>query len=696
MANSTLQRAPFAKCLLGILVAWGLVQHSAAAQSAVASWTLSADSIEAALATSIESHDGDVAVHVMVLDNDNRPKATWGYQSDKVMPTASLIKLPVLMELYRQAATKELSLDDQVTLRQEDKVPGSGILTEHFSAGAQLALRDAARLMIRYSDNTATNLVLDAIGLPSTGKTMAELGFPETQIHAKVYRRDTSIALERSKAYGLGSTTASDMVALLVQLERGTFVSQEVCHEILEHLMQCDDTSKMPKLLPTGVTVAHKTGAVTRVRTDSGIIYHPSAKIVLAILTNDNADTSWAESNEANRLCARIARDVYDLVDRQIAQTDDAVKSPRELAVGAHGELVEALQRTLNDRIGSNLSVDGDFGPATLAAVKAFQSTQQIDVTGFVDSETWRMLGKLLSEELPVPPPEQVNAAKLSRSPPLNSDSPPSVSAKAWAILDSAEGRIVAEMNSDAELDIASTTKLMTAYVVLSLAEENPSVLEQTVTFSQRADRTPGSTAGVRAGEQLTVDELLYGLLLPSGNDAAVALAEHFGEQLVRPVRDSSIGNSSNESELDAYTAFVNAMNRRALDLGLKHTKFRNPHGLTESGHFSSAADLARLAWFACKMSGLRRYVGTRQHGCRLTSQAGYTRDVVWKNTNRLLSQEGFAGMKTGTTSAAGACLISLGTQGDRETIVVVLGASSSDSRYIDARNLFRWTWRAD
>ena len=86
-------------------------------------------------------------------------------------------------------------------------MPGSGILTSHFTAGARFTLRDAVRLMIAFSDNTATNLVLDAVGIGSTAATMETMGYPNTKIHSKVFRRDTSVFPERSKQFGLGSTT---------------------------------------------------------------------------------------------------------------------------------------------------------------------------------------------------------------------------------------------------------------------------------------------------------------------------------------------------------------------------------------------------------------------------------------------------------------------------------------------------------
>lgn len=104
--------------------------------------------------------------------------------------------------------------------------------------------------------------------------------------------------------------------------------------------------------------------------------------------------------------------------------------------------------------------------------------------------------------------------------------------------------------------------------------------------------------------------------------------------------------------------------------------------------------DLVALAYHALRLSRFRQYVSTRQHGCSLVGPGGYTRNVVWKNTNRLLQIDGYHGVKTGTTSAAGACLVSSGHRNDDHLLVVVLGSTSGDARYVDTRNLFRWAWQ--
>jgi beta-lactamase class A len=266
------------------------------------------DTLEARLRPLIDAHRGRVAVAVKNLDSGE----SFVFHGDDPMPTASLIKFPVRVEAYRQAEAGQVSLDAPVTLRAEDKVPGSGILTDHFSPGATFPLRDAIRQMIMTSDNPATNLVLDRIGIPSTAATMESLGYPETKIHSKVYRRDTSVFPERSVKYGLGSTTANEMVRLLEALDHEQLVSPAASRAMLGHLKTCDDREKFPRFLPPGTALAFKTGSVDASRTAAGLLLDKSTgPIALCVLTTDNEDQSWGPDNAGNLLCARVAEQVF-------------------------------------------------------------------------------------------------------------------------------------------------------------------------------------------------------------------------------------------------------------------------------------------------------------------------------------------------------------------------------------------------
>ncbi len=669
----------------------------------VASRPARAQSLSERLKPLIKTHEGKVAVSVKHLKSGE----AFAHEADTPMPTASLIKLPIMVEAYRQAAEGKINLDEAVTLKVEDKVPGSGILTTHFSPGTAISLRDAVRLMIAYSDNTATNLVLAKIGLPATAEAMEKLGLANTKVHSFVFRQGTSIFPDRSKEFGLGSTTAGEMIRLLDDLYAKKLVTPAACDEMLAHLRTCED-KRIPKLLPAGTKVAHKTGSVSAVRTAAGIIEAKSGPIALCVLTRDNKDQRWTDDNASEVLTSKIALAIFehfegsgaadrrgDPASRALAGVANA-DAPTDgvLRPGSSGELVQAIQRTLNARSNPSpdLSIDGDFGPATRAAVEAFQRSKGLAASGEVGPETFAALGALVEAEA-VPDPATINGAALPRQPRDALDGPPQVTCKAWAIGDAKTGALVAGSGEADKLDIASTTKMMTAYLVCQLAKDDPKVLEELVIFSAAADKTVGSTAGLREGEKISVGELLYGLMLPSGNDAATALAEHFSGRLAIESVGNALRGVSGDANGTPTAHFIAAMNRQAEKLGLGETHYENPHGLTSNDHKSSARDQLKLAHAALQLPLFRRLIGTRQHGAKVTGPGGYERNVLWKNTNRLLGIEGYIGVKTGTTGAAGACLVACGERDGRELIVVILGATASDARYTDARNLFRWAW---
>jgi beta-lactamase class A len=277
--------------------------------------SLAADLGEA-ISPFIEAHKGKVAVAVKNLATGE----SWSHNSDEVMQTASLIKVAVMVEAYRQADEKKLDLGKMVALTKDDKVQGSGILTSHFSDGASFPVRDAVRLMMVYSDNTATNLVLDQVGIKNVNATMAKLGFPETRINAKVFKGSTtSVDPERTKKYSLGSTTANDMVKLLELIQTEKAASAESCKAMLGHMKACIDKDTVMRFLPAGTIVAHKGGATNQVRTNAAIIdvtvggdKKKTTPVAVCVLTNENADQRWVIDNAGQLTIAKIGKAVYD------------------------------------------------------------------------------------------------------------------------------------------------------------------------------------------------------------------------------------------------------------------------------------------------------------------------------------------------------------------------------------------------
>ena len=272
---------------------------------------------EPSLAARIEplakAHKGKVAVAVKHLSTGE----AFYLNADEPMPTASLIKLAVMAEAHHQADDNQCDLRKTLTLTRDDKVQGSGVLAYHFSDGATFPLRDAVRLMIVYSDNTATNMVLDQVGLRAVNDRMEKLGLPNTRINAKVFRPESRLDPARVK-YGLGSTTARESVRLLELIHMNKAASAESCKAMLGHLKACDDKEKLTRFLPPGTVVAHKTGSVNASKTDAGIIYVPdpadkkTQPVAVCVLTDGNEDTRWVADNAAQVLIGKVGREVYD------------------------------------------------------------------------------------------------------------------------------------------------------------------------------------------------------------------------------------------------------------------------------------------------------------------------------------------------------------------------------------------------
>lgn len=203
-------------------------------------------------------------------------------------------------------------------------------------------------------------------------------------------------------------------------------------------------------------------------------------------------------------------------------------------------------------------------------------------------------------------------------------------SARAACIIERQSGRVLFAANAQERLPMASTTKVMTALVAL----EN-GMLDEPVTASRNAYGVPGTSIYLDLGETLTLEQMLYGLMLSSGNDAAVAIAEHIG---------------------GSVEGFAEMMNARAASLGANDTHFVTPHGLPCDGHYTTALDLARIAAEAMANETFRRIVSTQRATIPWTGRA-YSR--VLRNKNALLqTYSGATGIKTGFTRAAGRCLV--------------------------------------
>lgn len=225
-------------------------------------------------------------------------------------PSASLIKVSILVTLMDEVARGRMSLDEHATMIARDRVGGSGIL-RHLSPGSEPTLEDLAWLMITLSDNTATNMLLDKLDIRTVGVKMEALGLPQSKVHSKTFRRQTSIAPDSSAIYGFGVMTPDETVQLFTMLHEGRAVNPALDSLAMRMLFANQDENMMTRWVPSNVRIAHKTGTVDETRNDCGIMYTPAAPIALCVMTRENEDTSYAVDNAAHLLIARIAREVF-------------------------------------------------------------------------------------------------------------------------------------------------------------------------------------------------------------------------------------------------------------------------------------------------------------------------------------------------------------------------------------------------
>lgn len=217
------------------------------------------------------------------------------------------------------------------------------------------------------------------------------------------------------------------------------------------------------------------------------------------------------------------------------------------------------------------------------------------------------------------------------------------------------------EKNAYTQVPMASTTKILTC--ILALENSSKSDI---VTVSKKAATITGSTLGLKSNTKISMNDLLYGLMLRSGNDCAIAIAEHIS------------GSVENFSTL---------MNSKAFELGLLNSNFITPHGLDDPNHFTTAYDLAILTNYALKNDDFRKIVSTKKQTIYLNT---YNKEI--SNTNELLgSLNGIYGVKTGFTFNAGRCLVSAYCNNDLDIIIVVLGAETKTIRTQDSRNLVNY-----
>lgn len=245
-----------------------------------------------------------------------------------------------------------------------------------------------------------------------------------------------------------------------------------------------------------------------------------------------------------------------------------------------------------------------------------------------------------------------------------SSKTKPTINSRRYAIYDRLSGRCIYGKDENKQTAMASTTKIMSIIIVV----ENCN-LKDNVTITAKAAGTGGSRLGLHIDDQITVNDLLYGLMLRSGNDAAVALAIHTAGSVEK---------------------FANLMNQKAEELGLTNTHFVTPHGLDDSEHYTTAYELAKITDYALKNETIEKIVKTKTTTIYINGNP-----MQISNTNELLGNlEGVYGVKTGFTNNAGRCLVTSVKRGDMDLIIVVLGADTRKDRAKDSMKLIEYAYK--
>lgn len=245
-----------------------------------------------------------------------------------------------------------------------------------------------------------------------------------------------------------------------------------------------------------------------------------------------------------------------------------------------------------------------------------------------------------------------------------NSNSPPNLNSRAAIVFDRVSKTVLYGKNIDSKRAMASTTKTMTA--ILTLEKGN---LEEEIEVSKKAANTGGSRLGLKTGDKIKLRDLLYGLMLRSGNDAAVQIAIHLG---------------------GSVEEFAKMMNDKAKELGLKDTNFVTPHGLDDPKHYTTAYEMALLTDYALNNEEFAKIVNTKQTTISINSSS-----VEIYNTNELLGNiEGVNGVKTGFTNNAGRCLVTSTTRSGWQIITVVFGADTKKFRTKDSIELIEYSFK--
>jgi len=281
---------------------------------------ISAEVADAKLQTKLETmaaqHRGKVALWAKNLQTGD----VVALNADQPVQTASVIKLPIMLEAIYQVKAGKHSLGEKMKLTKDNQVPGSGVL-QFMDPGLELTLKDTIALMMILSDNTATNMTIDMLGVNAVNERIAAMGLKNTHLYKKVFKpvdpKDAPLP-DDYKKFGLGKTTAREMGEAIASLHRCDLGDKDLCTTMIDIMKSQDYRNMIPHYIESSDTTEHpsaiadKLGALDDVRNDVALVYTKNGPLVISAFTWDNKDQSWTMENEAELLIARMAKVIID------------------------------------------------------------------------------------------------------------------------------------------------------------------------------------------------------------------------------------------------------------------------------------------------------------------------------------------------------------------------------------------------
>jgi beta-lactamase class A len=263
--------------------------------------------IDQRVQAAIQGFPGSVSLYAKNLDTGT----SYELRADAPVPTASTIKLPIMVELFAEAEEGKLDWNQKLQLTDHDKVSGTGVLTE-LSGGDLLPIRDLMHLMIVVSDNTATNLILDRIGGDAVNQRMARLGLKQTVVMRKIMQTKPEGFTDEGRKpgndrWGTGRSCPRDMVILLEKLYRGQLVSKPASEEMITVLKRQRDLQGVGRNMKDTVT-ASKSGALDHLRSEVAIVYSQHGPVAMAITVNDIPVVDYGVDNPGNLLISNLSQ----------------------------------------------------------------------------------------------------------------------------------------------------------------------------------------------------------------------------------------------------------------------------------------------------------------------------------------------------------------------------------------------------